>query len=105
MSRLRTDLQAEESISCCLQATGKVAVLAAGMQRLQAFIHISTCYVNAHRPPGSHIEEALYPLVRKSTGGTLQHAELAAKLAQMAPAKAEKAVSPESLVMHSSMGP
>ncbi|CAK0784884.1 hypothetical protein CVIRNUC_008089 [Coccomyxa viridis] len=59
------------------------------MQRLQAFI--STCYVNAHRPPGTHIEEALYPLVRKSTGGTLQHAELAAKLAQMAPAKAEKA--------------
>ena len=72
------------------------------MQRLQAFIHISTCYVNAHRPPGSHIEEALYPLVRRSTGGTLQHAELAAKLAQMAPAKAEKAVSHENLVMHSS---
>ena len=75
------------------------------MQRLQAFTYISTCYVNAHRPPGSHIEEALYPLVRKSTGGKLHHAELAAELAQMAPAKAEKAVSPDSLTMHLSAGP
>ena len=75
---------------CPPQATREVAALAAGIKRLQAFIYISTCYVN--------IEEAMYPLVKSSTGRKLQHAELAAKLAQMAPAKAEKAVSPDCLM-------
>ena len=70
-----------------------MADLAASMPRLQAFIYVSTCYVNAHRPQGSHVEEAIFPLVRATSGGTVQHAELAAKLANMPPAKAQKAVS------------
>ena len=77
-----------------VQATKEIANLAASMPRLQAFIYVSTCYVNAHRPQGSHVEEAIFPLVRATSGTTVQHAELAAKLAKMPPAKAEKAVSP-----------
>ena len=76
------------------QATKEMATLAASMPRLQAFVYVSTCYVNAHRPQGSHVEEAVFPLVRSSSGEAVQHAELAAKLAKMPPAKAEKAVSP-----------
>lgn len=75
-----------------LQATREVADLAAGMHRLQAFVYVSTCYVNAHRPKGSHIEEAIYPLTLRSSGQALQHADLAAKLARMTPARAERAV-------------
>ena len=77
-----------------VQATKEIANLAASMPRLQAFIYVSTCYVNAHRPQGSHVEEALFPLVRASSGATVQHVELATKLAKMPSAKAEKAVSP-----------
>ncbi len=78
---------------CSVQATKEVAALAAGMHRLQAFVYVSTCYVNAHQPKGSHIEEAIYPLLMRSSGQALQHAELAARLAQMAPARAERVVS------------
>lgn len=67
--------------------------MAASMHRLQALIHVSTCYVNAHRPRGSHVEEALYPLVMRSSGKSLDHAELAAKLAALPSAKATKVVS------------
>ena len=81
---------------CSVQATKEVAELAAGMQRLQAFIHVSTCYVNAHHPRGSHIEEAFYPLVMRSSELTVDHAELASRLAALPPGKAEKAVSPQS---------
>ena len=76
-----------------MQATKEIADLAASMPRLQAFIYVSTCYVNAHRPQGSHVEEAIYPLVRSTSGETLHHADLAAKLAKMSSTKAEKAVS------------
>ena len=62
------------------------------MHKLQAFIYVSTCYVNAHRSKGSHIEEAIYPLIPRSTGQALEHATLAARLAQLSPAKAEKTV-------------
>ena len=75
------------------QATKEVAELAAGMHRLQAFVYVSTCYVNAHRPKGSHIEEAIYPLIMRSSGQALQHADLAARLAQMPPARAERVAS------------
>ena len=83
-----------QGMCACLQATREVAELAASMRRLQAFVYVSTCYVNAHRPKGSHIEEAIYPLTLRSSGQALQHADLAAKLAQMTPARAERAVSP-----------
>ena len=79
---------------CSVQATKEVAELAAGMQRLQAFIYVSTCYVNAHHPKGSHIEEAFYPLVMRSSERTVDHAELASRLAALPPGRAEKAVSP-----------
>ena len=81
------------STLCSVQATKEVAELAAGMQRLQTFIHVSTCYVNAHHPRGSHIEEAFYPLVMRSSERTVDHAELASRLAALPPGKAEKAVS------------
>ena len=77
-----------------VQATKEIADLAASMPRLQAFIYVSTCYVNAHRTQGSHVEEAIYPLVQSSSGKTVHHAELAAKLAKMSPTEAEKRVSP-----------
>ena len=73
------------------QATKRVAELAEGMLRLRGFVHVSTAYVNAHQPKGSHIEEDIYPL-RLSSGQTLLHDSLAAELAGLPHAKAERKV-------------
>jgi hypothetical protein len=69
------------------------------MPRLRAFVHVSTAYVNAHLPKGSHVEEALYPLrmrMRRAGGGAaatqepLSHAEAARQLSALPHAKAER---------------
>jgi hypothetical protein len=73
------------------QATKRVAELAEGMLRLRGFVHVSTAYVNAHQPKGSHIEEDIYPL-RLNSGQTLLHDSLAAELAGLPHAKAERKV-------------
>ncbi|KAK9907611.1 hypothetical protein WJX75_006988 [Coccomyxa subellipsoidea] len=70
-------------------ATKRVAELAEGMLRLRGFVHVSTAYVNAHQPKGSHIEEDIYPL-RLNSGQTLLHDSLAAELAGLPHAKAER---------------
>ncbi|CAL8462842.1 g2376 [Coccomyxa elongata] len=70
-------------------ATKKAAELAEGMPHLRGFLHVSTAYVNAHRPKGSHIEEAIYRLTF-SDGQVLAHASLAAELAALPHGKAER---------------
>jgi hypothetical protein len=90
------------------QATKKIAELAEGMPLLRGFVHVSTAYVNAHQPKGSHIEEDIYPL-RHSSGQTLLHDSLAAELAGLPHAKAERKVrhsyrSSKQLSAHQSIG-
>jgi len=63
------------------------------MQRLRGFVHVSTAYVNAHHPRGSHVEEAIYPL-RARNGKDLSHTSLAAELAALPHARAERRVGP-----------
>lgn len=82
------------------QATKRIAELAAGMRRLRGFVHISTAYVNAHHPRGSHIEEALYPL-RAREGRELSHASLAAELAALPHVRAERRVGPSTMIAQS----
>ena len=67
-----------------------MAELAEAMPRLRGFVHVSTAYVNAHQPKGSHIEEDIYPLRLGSQ--TLLHDSLAAELAGLPHAKAERKV-------------
>ena len=68
------------------------------MPCLRAFVHVSTAYVNAHLPKGSHVEEALYPLHMRSCGddepGRVVHGAIAAELAALPAAKAERRVRP-----------
>jgi hypothetical protein len=45
------------------------------MQRLQAFVHISSAYVNINQPQQDKIHEQLYPLVWR--GKQVHHTELA----------------------------
>ncbi len=75
----------------CMQATKWVAELAEGMPRLRGFVHVSTAYVNAHHGRGSHIEEDIYPLYL-SNGQAIRHDSLAAELAALPHAKAERKV-------------
>ncbi|EIE27188.1 hypothetical protein COCSUDRAFT_55211 [Coccomyxa subellipsoidea C-169] len=70
-------------------ATKRVAELAEGMPRLRGFVHVSTAYVNAHHGRGSHIEEDIYPLYL-SNGQAIRHNSLAAELAALPHAKAER---------------
>ncbi len=74
-----------------LQATKRGAEVAEGMPRLRGFVHVSTAYVNAHQPRGNHIEEDIYPLYLRD-GQAIRHDSLAAELAALPHAKAERKV-------------
>ena len=72
-----------------LQATRATAKLASTMPNLRAFVYVSTAYVNAHLPRGSHVEERIYPL-HHSDGSRVQHAALAAALLALPPGRAAR---------------
>ncbi len=73
------------------QATRKTAELAQQMCRLRGFVYVSTAYVNANLPRGSHIEERVYPLYY-GNGNRILHGHLAAQLAALPASKAERLV-------------
>ena len=49
-----------------LQATKHLADMAADMPKLQAFVHVSTAYVNGNQPKGTRVPERMLPLRAKS---------------------------------------
>lgn len=74
-----------------VQATKEVAALAQSCKKLRGFVHVSTAYVNANQPQGSHVEEAIYVL-HAQDGSVLHHASLVAELAGLSRARAERKV-------------
>lgn len=65
--------------------------MAQQLQHLRGFVYVSTAYVNANLPRGSHVEERVYPLLH-SSGNRILHGHLAAQLAALPASKAEHLV-------------
>ena len=71
----------------------------ASKPRLRGMVHVSTAYVNANLKRGTHVEERIYPLVRKTTDRkagnevqtVLSHADVVAELLALPAAAATKA--------------
>ena len=57
-----------------LQATQELLQVASTFKHLQAFVHVSTAFVNGNLPKGSRVLEHVYPLNRKA-GSQAKHAE------------------------------
>ena len=68
-----------------LQATQSLLQLAKRMDSLQAFLHVSTAFVNVNQPAGSQVEEVLYSLPPLLTrlGSTAQ--DVAGQLSSLKP--------------------
>ena len=77
-----------------VEATRQLTLLARDMKHMRGFVYVSTAFVNANLPAGSHVEERIYPL----HGANLQHSALAAQLAAMKPQEAEKTVKSPALL-------
>ena len=54
------------TISFALQATQELLQVASTFKNLQAFVHVSTAFVNGNLPKGSRVLEHVYPLDRQA---------------------------------------
>ena len=57
-----------------LQATQELLQVASTFRHLQAFVHVSTAFVNGNLPKGSRVLEHVYPLGQQA-GSQAKHAE------------------------------